>query len=74
MERVEPFQSVKVVDCALFSVLRSVTLDFRCHTMFHMERLQISEVVHKIAQNCEDHIYGVSCAIPKRQNGLLCSI
>ena len=50
MERVEPFQSVKVVDCALFSVLISVKLDFRCHTMFHMLRLRISELVHKIVE------------------------
>ena len=60
MERVKPFQFIKVVDCALFSVLRSVTLDIRCHKMFHMERFLISEFVNKIAQNCEEQIYGES--------------
>ena len=58
MERVEQFQSIKVVHCTLFSVLKSVTFDFRCHTMFHKIRLRMYEVVRKIAQKCEKRIHG----------------
>ena len=57
MERVEQLQSIKVIDCSLFSVQRSVTFDFRLHTMFHMVRMRIGEVVRKFAQKCEEHIY-----------------
>ena len=57
MERVEQFQSVKVDHCSLLSVLRSVTFDFRFLTMFHKVRMRIAEVVRKIAQKCEEHIY-----------------
>ena len=57
MERVEQFQSIKVDNCTPFSVLRSVTFDFRCLTTFHKVRMRIGEVVRKIAQKCEEHIY-----------------
>ena len=60
MERVEQFQSIKVVHCTLSSVLRSVTFDFMLHTTFHKVRMLIDEVVCEIAQNCEVHIYGES--------------
>ena len=60
MERVEQVQSMKVADCTLLSVLRSVTLEFSRHTMFHKIRMCIGEVVRKIAQKCEEHIYGES--------------
>ena len=60
MERVEQFQTIKVDNCSLFSVLRSVTLDLGFHTMFQKPRMRIDEVVRKIAQKCEDHIYGES--------------
>ena len=58
MERVEQFQSIKEDHCTLFSVLRSVTLNFRCLTTFHNLRILIGEVVRKITQKCEEHIYG----------------
>ena len=57
MQRVEQFQSIKMVHCTLFSVLRSVTFDFMFHTTFHKVRILIDEVVRKIAQKCEVHIY-----------------
>ena len=60
MERVEQFESIKVDNCTLFNVLRSVTFDFMCHTTFHKVRLLIKEVVRKIAHLCEKHIYGES--------------
>ena len=60
MERVEQFQSIKVDLCTLFSVLRSVTFDFMCHTTIHKVRMQIDEIVQKISQKCEEHIYGES--------------
>ena len=60
MERVEQFQSIKVDHCTLFSVLRSVTFDFMCHTTFHKVRMLIDEVMRKIAQKCEEHVYGES--------------
>ena len=49
MERVEKFQSIKVGHCTLSIVLRSVTFDFMCHTMFLKVRMLIHEVVRKIA-------------------------
>ena len=60
MERVEQFQSIKGDHCTLFSVLRSVTFNFRCLTMFHNLRMRKGEVVRKIAQKCEENIYGDS--------------
>ena len=60
MERVEQFERIKVINCTLFSVLRSVTFDFMCHTTFHKVRMLIDEVVCEIAQKCEVHIYGES--------------
>ena len=60
MERVEQFQSIKLENCTLLSVLRCVTLNFRRHTMFHKIRMCIGEVVHKMARKCEEHIYGES--------------
>ena len=57
MERLEQFQSLKGDHCTLFSVLRSVTFIFWCHTTFHMVRMRIGEVERKIAQKCEEHIY-----------------
>ena len=60
MERVEQFQSIKGDYCTLLSVLRSVTFNFRCLTMFHNLKMRIDEVVRKIAQKCEVHIYGKS--------------
>ena len=52
MEGVEQFQSVKGDHCTLFSVLRSITFDFRFHTAFDEVRMRIGEVVHKVAQKC----------------------
>ena len=60
MEGVEQFQSIKVDRCTLFSVLRSVTLNFRCLTTFHNLGMLIGEVVRNIAQKCVEHIYGES--------------
>ena len=57
MERVEQFQCVKMDHCTLFSVLRSVTFDFGFHATFHKLMIIIEEVVRKIAQKCEKHIY-----------------
>ena len=58
MGRVEQFQNIKVDHCTLLSALRSVTFHFRCLTKFHNLRMRIGEVVRKIAQKCEEHIYG----------------
>ena len=58
MERVEQFQSLKVVHFTLSSVLRSVTFDSMLDTTFYMVMILIEEVVCKIAQKCEVHIYG----------------
>ena len=74
MERVEQFKSIKIGHCTLFSVLRSVTLDFRFQTTLHTVKMQINEVVQKITQKCHEHIYGESCAIPVHQNGPLYTI
>ena len=60
MERVEKFQRVKWDHCTLFSVLRSVTFNFRCLTMFHNLRILKGEVVRKITQKYEEYIYGES--------------
>ena len=60
MEKVEQLQSIKGDHCTLFSVLRSVTFNFRCLTTIHNLWMRIGEVVRKIAQECEDHIYGES--------------
>ena len=60
MERVEQFQSTKGDHCTLFSVLSSVTFNFRRLTTFHNLRMRIGEVMRKIAQKCEEHIYGES--------------
>ena len=60
MERVEKFQCIQVDHYTLFTVLRNVTFDFRCLTMFHNITMGIGEVVRKIAQKCEEHIYGES--------------
>ena len=60
MERVEQFQSIKVGHCTLSSVLRSVTFDFMLHKTSDKVRILIDEVVRKIAQKCEVHIYGES--------------
>ena len=60
MERVEPLQNIKVDYCTLFTRLRSVTLDIRCQTTFHKVRMRKGEVVCKIAQKCEEYIYGES--------------
>ena len=60
MERVEQFQSIKVDDSTLFSVVRSVTFDFMCYTMFHKVRMRIDEVVRKIVQKFGKQIYGES--------------
>ena len=57
MERVEPFQSIKVDHCTLFSVIRSFTLDIRCQTTFHKIRMRKGKLVRIIAQKCEKHIY-----------------
>ena len=57
MERVEQFQNIKMVYCNLFSVLRSVTFNFRSLTTFDNLRMRIDEVVRKITQKCELHIY-----------------
>ena len=57
MERVEQFQSIKGDHCTLFSVLRSVTFNFRCLKTFHNLRMRIGEVVRKITQKCDEHIY-----------------
>ena len=57
MERVEQFQSIKVDHCTLFIALKSVTLDFGCHTTFYKVWMIIGEIVRKIAQKCEEHIY-----------------
>ena len=74
MERVEQFQRIKEDNCTLFSVLRSVTFNFRCLKMFHNLRMRIGEVVRKIAQKSEEHIYGESWAIRKHESGPLYSI
>ena len=74
MERVEQFQCIKMDHCTLFSVLRSVTFNFRCFTTFHEVKMRIGEIVRKIIQKCEEHICGESKAIPKHQSGLLYSI
>ena len=71
MERVEQFQIIKGDHCTLFSVQGSVTFDFRCLTTFHNLRLQKGEVVRKIAQMCEEQIYGESCAILNHHSGSL---
>ena len=60
MVKVELFQSIKVDQCTLFSVLKSVTFNFRSNTTFHKVRMRIGKVVHKIEQECEEHIYGES--------------
>ena len=60
MERVEQFQRIKDDHCTLLSVIKSVTFHFRCLTKFHNIRMRIDDVVHKIAQKCEEHIYGES--------------
>ena len=60
MERIEQLKSIKVDRWTLFSVIRSVTLDFRFHSIFHKLRIRIGEDVGKIAQKCEEHIYGES--------------
>ena len=60
MERVEQFQSIKVDNCSLFSVLRNVTFDFMCHRTFHKVWILIDEVLRKIAQKSEEHVYGES--------------
>ena len=71
MERVEQLKSIKVEYCTIFSVLRNLTLDFRCHTTIHKIRMRITEVVRKIAQKCEEHIYTESLGIKKNQSGRL---
>ena len=58
MERVEQFQSIKGDHSTLFSFLKSLTFNFRCLTTFHNLTMLIGEVVRKIAQKCEEHIYG----------------
>ena len=60
MERVELLQRIKIDHCTLFSVLRSFTLDIMCQTTFHKVRMRKGEVVCKIAQKCEEYIYGES--------------
>ena len=60
MERVEQFQSIKMVHCNLFSVIRIITFDFMFHTTFHKLWMLKAEVARKIAQKCEVHIYGES--------------
>ena len=60
MERVEQLQTIKVDHCTLFFVLRSLTHDYLCHTTFHEVWMRIGEVVRKIAQMYEEHIYGES--------------
>ena len=60
MERVEQIERIKLGNFTLFSVLRSVTLHFRCLTMFHNLRMRKCDVVRKIAQKCEKNIYGES--------------
>ena len=65
MERVDQFQSIKVVLCSLFTVIGKVAFDFRCHTTFHKVRMRIGEVVRKITQKCEEHIYGEILAATK---------
>ena len=57
MERVDNFQTIKVDHCTLFNVLRSVTIDIKFHTTFPNVRIRIGEIVHKIAQKCDEHIY-----------------
>ena len=74
MKSFDQFQSIKVNHYNLFSVLRSVTFNFRCHTMFHKVSMRISDVVRKITQKCEEHIYRESRAIPKHQSGTTYSI
>ena len=74
MERVEQFQLIKVDHCTLFSILRFVTFNFTCLTTFHKVWMRIGEVVRKIAQKCEEHIYGRSRSIQKRQSRQLYTI
>ena len=57
MERVEQIQSIEGDHSTLFSVLISLTFNFRCLTAFHNLRMLIGEVVRKIAQKCEEHMY-----------------
>ena len=58
MEGVEQFQIIKVDHCTLFNVLISVPFDFKCHTTFNKVRMRIDEIVRKIAQKFEKHIFG----------------
>ena len=60
MESFDQIHSIKVNHYYLFSVLRSLTFNFRCLTTFHKLRMRIGEVVPKIAQKCEEQIYGES--------------
>ena len=60
MERLEQFQCVKVDQLTLFTVRKSVTFDFGFHATFHKLMIIIDEVLSKIAQKCEKHIYGES--------------
>ena len=57
MERFETLQSIKVDHCILFSILRSVTLDFTSQTKFHKVRMPKGEVMRIIAQKCDEQIY-----------------
>ena len=57
MERFEQLKIIKVDRYTLISVLRSVTLDFRCGSKFHKVRMSKGEVMRIIAQKCDEQIY-----------------
>ena len=48
MDRVEQLQTIKVDHCTLLSVLRSVTLHFRCPTKFHNLRMRMAKLCAKL--------------------------
>ena len=71
MEIVEEFESIKVNRCTVFSVLQRLIFDFMIDRMFRKVMTLVGEVVHKIAQNCENLIYGESQRVRKHQSEAL---